>query len=105
MDSSFALSLLELLFTAKHLTVFGLFRIALSKRRDEKKCDHISCLENLQPSTDLVDVLLEEVRSQVLELRLFGAVVRVDRPRTPNLLKRKIPAGIGGQRYLVRERR
>ena len=25
------------LFTAKHLTVFGLFRIALSKRRGEKK--------------------------------------------------------------------
>ena len=35
MDSSFALSLLELLFIAKHLTVFGLFRIALSKRRGE----------------------------------------------------------------------
>ena len=27
----------KVLFTAKHLTVFGLFRIALSKRRGEKK--------------------------------------------------------------------
>ena len=27
----------KVLFTAKHLTVFGLFRIALSKRRGEKR--------------------------------------------------------------------
>ena len=29
------------LFTAKHLTVFGLFRIALSKRRGENKKDYM----------------------------------------------------------------
>ena len=54
---------------------------------------------------DLVDVLLKEVFREVRELLLIRAVVRVDRPRTPNLLKRKIPAGIGGQGYLKRKKR